>query len=420
MSWFTRILKLNPAQISIAAEYGSAAPENIVDYKTAYNDIEIINRAIEMIINGCVEVPFVVKGGPQKKIDKLINWMPNPWEDRVRFFRACFLDFLIEGNCFILYDKDTGSLFRLPSNSVTVVPHPKKFVSHYIYQAGSSASDPDAFWTPPSSSNKPSEGEFRYGEDEVIHVMNDNFDTPFRGDSRLKSINSLIELYFTMINFQRSFFKNNAIPGLVLTTENVLSKSVKSRLLAEWRESYTAIFKGARSPAILDGGLKIDTFSNVKFSELDFENSIRRIQDDMLVALGIPPILMRSGNNANVTPNQLLFYVHTVLPILSRFASAFSLRFGPECDIYPDRLSLAALRPDAAVEANRLASLVNTGIITPNEARRELRYSPATDTKMDEIRVPQNITGSATNPSTGGKPVGLPKPPVVPLEDNNE
>ena len=66
---------------------------------------------------------------------------------------------------------------------------------------------------------------------------------------------------------------------LLLTTDNILSKRVKERLLEGWRNSYTTIFDNARHPAILDGGLegKIDQFSQVKFQELDFENSIERI-----------------------------------------------------------------------------------------------------------------------------------------------
>ncbi len=55
--------------------------------------------------------------------------------------------------------------------------------------------------------------------------------------------------------------------------------------------------------------------------------------------------------------------------------------------------------------ANYCVSLVNGGLITPNEARAELRWDKFTgDSSMDEIRIPQNIAGSAVNPSQGGRP----------------
>jgi hypothetical protein len=67
-------------------------------------------------------------------------------------------------------------------------------------------------------------------------------------------------------------------------------------------------------------------------------------------------------------------------------------------------------------------TLVNGGIISPNEAREGLRLSRSTDPEMDKIRVPQNIVGSATDPSQGGRPVEEDRTEpttVTPLEDTN-
>jgi hypothetical protein len=49
------------------------------------------------------------------------------------------------------------------------------------------------------------------------------------------------------------------------------------------------------------------------------------------------------------------------------------------------------------------STLVNTGIITPNEAREGLRFVKLDGN--DNIRVPQNITGSAVDATQGGRPV---------------
>ena len=61
----------------------------------------------------------------------------------------------------------------------------------------------------------------------------------------------------------------------------------------------------------------------MKFDELDFENSVERIQQDIAKAIGVPYVLLKSGNNANIDANQKLFYQHTILPILNQFCSAF-------------------------------------------------------------------------------------------------
>jgi HK97 family phage portal protein len=389
--------KLNPAQPSIASLEPFASPETIVDYEQAYREIEIIHRAIEMVISACVEVPLIIEGtGPAKKINKLLNIKPNPFEDRVRLFRRAFLDYHLDGNVFFHYDGE--SLYLLPANDVEVVPDEKTFISHYNYLVSNQRSADRYGYNKQTRKSTA----IRFETNEIIHIMNENEHSIFRGTSKLKPILRLIELYYYMINFQRQFFKNNALPGFVLTTDNILSKRVKERLLESWRSTYTTIFDGARNPAILDGGLKIDRFSTVNFGELDFEESVERIQQDMAKALGVPYVLLKSGNNANIDANQKLFYLHTVLPILNQFTSAFSHYFNTSVAIRPDRLAVPALQPDNKTQATYYATLVNTGIITPNEAREGLRFAKLDG--LDTIRIPQNITGSAVNPATGGRP----------------
>ena len=389
--------KLNPAQPSIASLEPYASPETIVDFEQAYREIEIIHRAVEMVISACVDTPLKITGNtPAKKVNKLLNIRPNPFEDRVRFFRRALLDFHLDGNAFFYYDGN--DLYLLPANDVEVVPDPHTFVNHYNYMITNQQSS-DFFGY--NKQTRKSEA-ITFQPQEIIHVTNENTNSIFRGTSKLKPLLRLIELYYYMINFQRQFFKNNAIPGFVLTTDNILSKRVKERLLEGWRNSYTTIFDNARHPAILDGGLKIDQFSQVKFQELDFENSIERIQQDMAKALGVPYVLLKSGNNANIDANQKLFYQHTVIPILNQFCSAFMLFFNNGVQIKPDKLSIPALRPDERTQSVYFSTLVNTGIITPNEARTGLGY-PSIDGE-NSIRVPQNITGSATDATQGGRP----------------
>ena len=389
--------KLNPAQPSIASLEPFASPETIVDFEQAYREIEIIHRAVEMVISACVDTPLKITGNtPAKKVNKLLSIRPNPFEDRVRFFRRALLDFHLDGNAFFYYDGN--DIYLLPANDVEVIPDPHTFVNHYNYMVANQQSSD--FFGYNKQTRKDSA--IRFEPQEIIHVTNENTNSIFRGTSKLKPILRLIELYYYMINFQRQFFKNNAIPGFVLTTDNILSKRVKERLLEGWRNSYTTIFDNARHPAILDGGLKIDQFSQVKFQELDFENSIERIQQDMAKALGVPYVLLKSGNNANIDANQKLFYQHTVMPILSQFCSAFMLFFNNGVQIQPDKLSIPALRPDERTQSIYFSTLVNTGIITPNEARNGLGY-PSIDGE-NSIRVPQNITGSATDATQGGRP----------------
>lgn len=205
-----------------------------------------------------------------------------------------------------------------------------------------------------------------------------------------------------MIQFQQNFFDNGAVPGLVLTSENVLGQSVKERMLSTWQARYNPK-SGGRRPMILDGGLKVEKLSDTTFSELDFEGSISNKESAILKALGVPPILLDGGNNANIAPNLKLFYLETVVPMVRSFASAMERYYG--YDLEPESEKISALQPQMSEAGNFYSTLVNNGIITPNEARTELRWDKIEgDPKMDEIREPKNIAGSATDPSQGGRP----------------
>jgi len=390
--------KLNPAQPSLAAAQPYVSPEVVADYKQAYREVEVVNRSIELIINGLIEIPIIVEGGGAiKKVDKLLNRSPNPFEDRVKLFRRAFLDYLIDGNAFFYYDKT--NLYVIPANDMEVIPDRKTFINHYNFLIRNVQQSSVYNYNRQTTRQ---DSHLKFEPDEIIHIKADNEDSIYRGAPRLKSIKRLIELYYYLINFQRQFFKNNGVPGIVLQTASVLSPKVKERVLEQWRQNYSAIFGGARSPAILDGGLTISPFGQVKFSELDFEASVERVQQDIAKALGVPYVLLKSGNNANIHANQVLFYNHTIMPILEQFCSSFAHFFGPDMIIRPDRGAVSSLRADERVQAMYYSTLVNAGIITPNEAREGLRFG--TIEGHSDIRIPQNITGSAVDSSQGGRP----------------
>jgi len=160
---------------------------------------------------------------------------------------------------------------------------------------------------------------------------------------------------------------------------------------------------GGRRPLILDGGLEIDSYSTTNFRDLDFQNAIIEHEKVILKALGVPPILLDSGNNANLRPNMRLYYLECILPIVRKINFAFSRYFG--FNITEDVTDIPALQPELRDAAAYYTALVNGGVITINEARDQLGYE--TIEGQDEIRVPANIAGSAANPDEGGRPPEL-------------
>ena len=387
--------KLNPAQPAIAGLEGPEKESSQFEgtdknFTAAYEDIEVVRRGVDMICNGVnafsydVADPITgvtpIKGGMRKaKLHRLLNYEVNPFYDKSKFTTNCVLDLLLEGNIFIYFD---GSfLYHVPSTNMVIETDPKTFVKYYTYKADGK--------------------EIKFQPDEIIHIQEGSSTTVYRGSSRLLAGRKSIAAMQKMVEFQDSFFKNGAIPGLVLEADHPIPDKIKDRLLLSWASKYNPK-NGGKRPLILDNGLKLKPIAQTNFQELDFKDSLEQKSEHILQVLGIPPILLQGGNNANISPNLRLFYLETVLPIVRLMTTAFERYFG--YDIKPVSVGVSALQPDLIESSQYLTTLVNGGVITPNEARMELRYPPSKDEGSDELRIPANIAGSASNPSEGGRP----------------
>lgn len=378
--------KLNPVQPFLSSNGNEVVSSSTQTYshQQCYEQLEIVNRAVNMLADDVAAIknkvgdPLGISSVPgirKKTLERILNKEPNPFQDIDSFRRDLVMDLLLEGNIFIYFDG--AHMYQLPAQKMNIVADAKNYISHYEFV----------------------ESGQKFSTDEIIHIKDNSYKSIYRGSSRLEPALRTMRLIIEMRTFQDNFFKNGAVPGLVLKTENTLNERLKQRLTAEWSSKYRPS-QGGRRPIILDGGLEIDTISNVSFKELDFQEAITKCEETVLKALGVPPILLDTGNNANLRPNHRLFYLEAVIPIVNKMNSAFERFFGFE--VYEDTTYIEALRPELSDQASYYQSLVNGGVITPNEARIELGREPLQG--YDDLRIPANIAGSAVDPSQGGRP----------------
>ena len=392
MAWYNNIFgqkvieveeKLNPAQFHMGGNITSSH-EPSFSYEKAYEDLEIVNRGVNMIVDDVAEIHTlvsrensfrgVIPGIKASKVEVLLNKSPNPYQDINSFKRNLISDFLIDGNIFMYFDG--VHLYHLPATDVTIHSSKETYIEKFTMH------------------------DITFSPDEIIHIKENSFHSIYRGVPRLKPAMRTMVLMKNMRAFQDNFFKNGAVPGLVLKSPNTLSEKIKERMISSWQARYRPD-AGGRRPLILDGGIEVDSISNVNFKDLDFQTSIADNEKIILKALGIPPIMMDSGNNANIRPNMRLYYLETILPIVRKINYGLERYFGFE--LREDITNIPALQPELRDSSAYYTSLVNGGIITPAEARKALGFDFVTGT--EDIRVPANIAGSATNPDEGGRPV---------------
>lgn len=384
--------KLNPSQQSIADSEGTniATSKSGIVFNNAYEQLEVVRRGVDLVINLSSEIDIDVKDKldfvgnstiKKKSVSMLLNFRPNEFQGISEFRRNLLMDFIIEGNAFVYYDG--AFLYHLPAVNIEILPDSKTYIKAFRYNFGSKVID--------------------YKPSEIIHIKDNSLRSIYRGDSRLKSAQHSINTMYSMLTFQQNFFDNGAVPGLVLKTKDIFSQKVKDRILRSWTQRYSPT-SGGRRPLILDGGLEIDKVSTTNFKELDFESSVTGHEERILKAIGVPPILLNAGNNANITPNLKLFYITTVIPIIKTFLNAYERFFS--YDLAPNLNDVIALRPELKDVAEYYTSLVNNGLMLGSEAREELRLTKIDDEVLNNIRIPANVAGSATGVAgqTGGRP----------------
>lgn len=384
--------KANPVQSIIAQDEGKQIGSRELPFKYTfyYENLEIVNRAVNLIVDDVSEIPVKV-GEPTSKrvvtatrkvtIERLLNQRPNSFQDVSTFKRNLVIDFLMDGNIFIYFDG--AELFHLPANKMEIIPDEINYIKQYRYD---------------------NRKDFR--PEEIIHIKENSFNSIYRGVPRLKPASRTMKLLYDMRQFQDNFFKNGAIPGLIIKTPNTLSEKVKERTILNWKNRFNPT-SGGYSPMILDGGTELEPLIEIDFKKIGFQESVIANEKIILEALGVPHILFEGGNNANIRPNHRLYYLETVLPIVVKINSAYERFFGFE--ITEDVKDVPALQPELKEQAAFYSTLVNSGILTPNEGRVGVGLEPLEDQDMDEVRIPANIAGSAADPSQGGRP-----------EDDNE
>jgi hypothetical protein len=100
MAWYDRLLgrtpeteeKLNPAQYVISRNEGLTVDsrEVVTNYRNAYEQLEIVNRAVNMIVDDVADIPYtlgnqtpgtsnIVKNIRRSKVDILVNRRTKPF-----------------------------------------------------------------------------------------------------------------------------------------------------------------------------------------------------------------------------------------------------------------------------------------------------------------------------------------------------
>lgn len=203
--------------------------------------------------------------------------------------------------------------------------------------------------------------------DEVIQIDWLRMAGSLRGLSPIEVMRNTIGVSLAMDRFLSQFYGEGAIPSSVMESDKPITKEQAEILRDTWEESHWK----RRRPAVLSNGLRwrsiVTSASDAQM--LEHREAVIR---DIARAYRIPQHLINgSGGDSqtyqNIESAGINFVRHTLLPWMRRIEDAISdlMPVGTRVRFNPDEFMRADLRTRVTAQATQIQS----GTLTPNEAR---------------------------------------------------
>ena len=175
----------------------------------------------------------------------------------------------------------------------------------------------------------------------------------------------------------KAFFENDALPGLLMHTE----QTIPSNMLKELKAWWDATFKGAKKAhkvGWVDKGLEAQILSS-DLRSMALEEVRRQARKSICESFEVPEVLiggMLETTFANAAEARLFFTQEVVIPRADRYADTINAEFVSAIDpsvvfeFATDEMEI--LQEDKDAKAQRLISLKNAGIVDAAYVREEL------------------------------------------------
>jgi HK97 family phage portal protein len=298
-------------------------------------------------------------------LDLLDRW--NPFTTTSEGIYTLEAQLELAGDTFLLLDNAVKpqNIFILQPDRIEIIPGSKDNgyqIKSYKYKY---------------KDNAGKEIEVIYPPELVIQLKNPHPSNPLRGKSVVEAAAKSIDLDILVEEFLKNFFKNNATPGIVLSSDQRITKDDITRLEADLRRNTQGV-KNAFKSLILGGGLKPTPIQSTlkDMMMLDLETHMR----DKIMAMfkNTPSSLgiVEDVNRANAESSILTWKQTVIKPKMQRICDTLNEFLVPR---YGDNLLLGFEDPVPEDNTNEIAnavSLKSGDIVTINEARDMLDMDP--------------------------------------------
>ena len=402
----TKFLSTGSLGTNFSTWGGGLAQRGIEDYATyarvAYMYNAVAYRCINIIASASANLKFKTYRDETQldrkfPLNQLLS-TPNPFDNRIAFFKKLYATLLISGNAFILKtEAGAGDSLRvadlrlLRPDYMEVKLH-KRFGTpkEYIYHIDKE--------NPKSFSVNPVNGESR-----VIHIKLMNPLHEWRGLSPISAAWSQISQYNSILQHNLNLLENGVRIGGALKYNPKDETGAGAELSGEQHDAMMSEikqkFEGSRNSGkmmLLTGDWDFLPYG-INPKDMDFKEFIKIAGRDIAMAFGVDPSLIGIGENQtfnNFATARLSMYTDTVVPLCDEVLDDLNKFLIPKDQqgmlrieyCYDDAPAMAEQRKQI-IENN--IKLVDRGVINRDEFRERLSMEKIPG--GDQYLIPNNV-----------------------------
>lgn len=175
-----------------------------------------------------------------------------------------------------------------------------------------------------------------------------------------------------------TFFGNGARPGVILSTDQMLSPEAAENTRNQWERAHRGPDRSNRT-AVLQGGLKVSELGGNN-QESQFLEARRFQVEEVCRLFGVPPHLvgdLTRSSFSNIEQQSLDFLTNGLMPYLRRIESSIArdLLEGDD-EYFAEFDTRGVLRADAAGRSSYYNTMWNLGVLSVNEIRSLENLNP--------------------------------------------
>lgn len=238
---------------------------------------------------------------------------------------------------------------------------------------------------------------------DMIHIMNFSYDG-ITGISTLEHAESAVSLAYYAEGNAKQFFKGGSnIRGYLTTKGYSLNKDQRTQIREQWTEGMNLEEGTQKSIPVLSGDL---SYVPVTVNPVDSQLLESREYSvvDICRFFGVSPVKafdLSKSSYSTVEATQLAFLTDTLAPLLEKIELEFLIKLYKPSEIARLEVKFdtsAILRADKQAQANYMRAAVQSGVMTPNEWRREMGLEPLPDGDKAMIQVNMQTLENAVKP----------------------